>query len=152
MSQADQFIDRIVRLCHKKQPEALDRIFDNPVLQAPEMSEQVLSGCVASLQSEPDILAWWCGYMCSEINRSEDNDRTHLPMTTLARKLIDAGLLPYQDFMPYPGQRLVFLNGDLFETLPPQLQTEIQAAFDVERPSDEQFRQNNEAIRQELKG
>lgn len=152
MNQADKFIDRVVQLCHKKNPEALDLIFDNPAIQAPETSEQVFSGCVALLQAEPDVLAWWCGYMCSEINRSEDNQREHLPMTTLARKLIDAGLLPYRDFMPYPGQRLILLDGDLFKTLPLQLQAEMQAAFNLERPTDEEFRQNNEAIRQELRG
>ena len=135
MSQAKPFIDRIVQLCCSKYPEALDLIFDDPKVQDPQLSEQILSGCVDALQSQPAVLAWWCGYMCSEINRSEDNTRIPLPMTALAHKLIESGLLPYRDFMPYQGQRLIILNHNLFEALPSQLQSEIQAAFDLQHPT-----------------
>ena len=154
-SNIEQVVDRIVRLCHKRSPEALDRIFDTMYTgltenQAENLSRQVTYLTAAALKPDPETLAWWCGYMASEINYSADNDRQDLRITTLARKLIDNRLMPFQHFLPYPGRRLILLDANLLSTLPTELQKAMRDTFDLDERSSEEVYQINEAIRQEI--
>jgi len=72
----DKLIESAVRYCHKRHPEDLDSIFDNlPV----NLNQRVVTGILAALQKDIDTLSWFCGYMASEINRSEDNQKPHHP-------------------------------------------------------------------------
>jgi hypothetical protein len=143
-------IDRIVRYCHKRSPEALDRIFDTLPQTDEHLSQQIIAATVAQLRNDLDTLSWFCGYMASEINRNEDNSRVHLPLTSLSAKLIMLGFQPFIDFVPYPGRRIIILDADRFAALPAPIQAEIKAAFDLLEQSGEQVQQVNEALRQEF--
>jgi hypothetical protein len=148
--QADQRIDRIVRYCHKRSPEALDRVFDTLPHNDEHLSQQIIAATVAQLRTDLDTLSWFCGYMASEINHSEDSDRAHLPLTSLSAKLITLGFQPFIDFVPYPGRRIIILDADRFAALPVSIQAEIKVAFDLMEQSGEQVQQVNEALSQEL--
>jgi hypothetical protein len=148
----DKLIERIVRYCHKRSPEALDRIFDALPRNDENLSQRIIAAIATQLQPDLDTLSWFCGFMASEINRSEDSDRAHLPLTALSRKLIMLGFQPFQDFSPYPGQRIVILSPEKFEALPESVQADVKAAFDLLEQSGEQLQQVNEALRQELGG
>jgi hypothetical protein len=87
--------------------------------------------------------------MCDEITTREESDRP-LPITQLAKKLIEAGMEPFEDFVPCPNRRLVIINDEKAETLPAELQAELKERFDLREASDEELDQMNEAIRQEL--
>ncbi|MHC5718202.1 MAG: hypothetical protein ACYTX0_40485 [Nostoc sp.] len=51
----DKLVESAVRYCHKRHPEALDKIFDNlPV----KLNQQVLDGTVAALKKDIDSLSW----------------------------------------------------------------------------------------------
>jgi hypothetical protein len=155
LTEVDRLIERVVRYCQKQSPEALDRIFDNlgvgrTAEENEQMGEQILAGTVAQLQSDLDILAWFCGYMAGEVNRSEDNDRAYLPLAHLSKQLIEAGFQPFLDFVPYPGLRIVIMNPEKFEALPPELQAELQRKFDLLERTGEEFQQVNEALKQEF--
>jgi hypothetical protein len=146
----DKLIEHIVRDCHQRSPEALDRTFDALPRNDEPLSQSIITAIVAHLQSDLDTLSWFCGYMASEISRCEDSDRSHLPITALSRTLITLGFQPFQDFSPYPGQRIIILSPEKFEALPKCARAEVEAAFDLLEQSGEQVQQVNEAIRQEL--
>lgn len=153
-TEESKLIERMVHYCQKRNPEALDRLLDSVHMghtaqESERLSYSLTHGTVTQIQSDIDTLSWFCGYMASEINRSEDNDRS-LPVTGLAKKLIQAGMQPFEDFAPYPGRRLVIINDEKVKTLPEALQTELRASFDLTETSGEEFDQINEAIRQEL--
>ncbi|HEY9661589.1 MAG TPA: hypothetical protein V6C65_24290 [Allocoleopsis sp.] len=145
-------INRCVNCCRQRNPEALDRIFDTlnpgyPLAQAEHRSSQVIHGIVTQLHADLDTLSWFCGYMASEINRS--GDRADLPITQLSKILIEVGLVPFVDFVPYMGQRIAILQPEKFAALPDSLHQRLQAAFDFTERSAEELEQINEAIRQE---
>jgi hypothetical protein len=146
----DELIQCIVRYCQKQSPEALDRIFDALPKQDETLSQRIVNGTVAQLQSDLDTLSWFCGYMASEINRREDSDRAYLPITELSKKLITAGPQPFLDFIPYIGQRLVILDPKQLEALPVEIRDEIKATFDLREKTGQQFTQMNEALKEEL--
>jgi BarA-like signal transduction histidine kinase len=155
LTKVEQIVDRIVRLCQKRSPEALDKIFDTMHVgltqtEAENLSMQVTQLTTAALRADSDTLAWWCGYMASEINSSADNNRQNLRITMLSRTLIDVGLMPFQDFVPYPGRRLILVDSARFATLPPSLQQAMHDLFDMDEKTGEEVDQINEAIRQEL--
>ncbi|MHC5762602.1 hypothetical protein [Nostoc sp.] len=143
----DKLVEDAVRYCHKRHPEALDSIFDNlPV----NLNKQVVTGIVAAFQKDIDSLSWFCGYMASEINRTEDNQKPHHPITKLSKTLITLGMEPFTDFMPYPGCRIVILNSEKFESLPQEVQAIVQQAFDIRESSPEEAQRVNNALMQEL--
>lgn len=132
-TQEEKLIERMVRHCQKRNPEALDRLLDSVHLdhtpqEIERLSYQLTQGTVAQIQSDIDTLSWFCGYMASEVNSSEDNAR-HLPIAELSKKLILAGMHPFQDFAPYPDRRLVVIDIQKAEALPRDLQDELKAAF-----------------------
>lgn len=54
----DKLVEYAVHSCHKRQPEALDKIFDNlPV----KLNEQVLKSTLTALAQDIDSLSWLCG-------------------------------------------------------------------------------------------
>ncbi|MFS0518518.1 hypothetical protein ACEYW6_28015 [Nostoc sp. UIC 10607] len=143
----DKLVESAVRYCHKRHPEALDQIFDNlPV----KLNQQVVTGILATLQKDIDTLSWFCGYMASEINRSEDNQKSHHPIAELSKTLIKSGMEPFTDFMPYPGCRIVILNSEKFESLPQEVQAVVQQVFDIRESSPEEAHRVNNALLQEL--
>jgi hypothetical protein len=143
----DKLIESAVRYCHKRHPETLDSIFDYlPV----NLNQRVVTGILAALQKDIDTLSWFCGYMASEINRTEDNQKPHHPITKLSKTLITLGMEPFTDFMPYPGCRLVILNSEKFESLPESVQTIVQQAFDIRESSGTEAQRINDALLQEL--
>jgi hypothetical protein len=155
LTEVDRLVERVVRYCQKQSPEALDRIFDGlgvgrTAEENEQMGEQILAGTVAQLQLDLDILAWFCGYMAGEVNRSEDNDRAYLPLVHLSKQLVEAGFQPFIDFVPYPGLRIVIMNPEKFEALPLELQAELQGKFDLLEKTGEEFQQVNEALKQEF--
>ncbi|MEJ6487789.1 hypothetical protein N0Y54_42230 [Nostoc punctiforme UO1] len=146
-TKTDKLVESAVRYCHKRHPEALDSIFDNlPV----NLNQRVVTGILAALQKDIDTLSWFCGYMASEINRSEDNQKPHHPIAELSKTLITSGMEPFTDFMPYPGCRIVILNSEKFEALPPRVQAAVKEAFDVVETSGEEAQRRNEALLREL--
>lgn len=50
----------------------------------------------------------------------------------------------------YPGCRIVILNNDKFEALPPRVQAAVKEAFDVVETSGEEAQRINEALLREL--
>ncbi len=90
-------VEDAVRYCQQRSPEALDSIFDHlPV----NFTQQVITGILAAFQKDIDTLSWFCGYMASEINRTQDNQKPHHPIAELSKTLIQAGMEPFTDFMP----------------------------------------------------
>ena len=147
----DELIKRVVRHCKERHPEALDEIFDNlPALEYQHLSKQFLEDVSAFLHQDVDTKAWLCGYMASEINRSEDNHRPFHPITKLAKILIEAGMEPFTDFTPYPGCRLVIANTTKFESLPPSVKAVVQQVFDMVETQDTQMQQMNDALLAEM--
>jgi hypothetical protein len=149
------WVERVVRYCQKRSPEALDRVFDAlnagcTMTESEQRSEQVITGTLAQIAADLDTLAWFCGYMTGEINRREDNQREHLPLTNLSKQLAECGFQPFLDFVPYPGQRLVILSVEKVAALPPELQIELEAKFNLMEKSGEELQQVNEALIQEL--
>lgn len=144
-------IGNLVRLAvnygRRRSPELLDRIFDN---QPASLNQQIMEGIVAVLQSDIDSLGWFCGYVASEINRTEDNQNTHQPIAELSKTLIRAGMKPFTDFLPYPGCRIVILNAEKFALLPDGVKAMLQQGFDVSEKTPEQTHQINDALLEEL--
>jgi hypothetical protein len=143
----DKLIESAVRSCHKRHPEALDKIFDNlPV----KLNKQVLDGTIAALEKDIDSLSWLCGYFASEINSTSDNDKPYHPITLLSKLLIKSGMQPFIDFMPYIGCRISILNTEKFEALPHRVQAAVQEAFDVVETNGEEAQRINDALLREL--
>jgi hypothetical protein len=153
-TEADKLIERMVHHCRKRNPEALDRLLDSVHVghtrqESERLSYVLTHGTLAQIESDIETLSWFCGYMCDEINTREESDRP-LPITQLAKKLIEAGMKPFEDFVPYPGRRLVIINDEKAKTLPEELQAELKERFGLRETSDEELDQMNEAIREEL--
>ncbi|MFN6486631.1 MULTISPECIES: hypothetical protein [unclassified Nostoc] len=74
----------------------------------------------------------------------------HLPTPNGSKTLITSGMEPFTDFMPYPGCRIVILNNEKFEALPPKVQAAVKEAFDVVETSGEEAQRRNEALLREL--
>ncbi|WP_334841559.1 hypothetical protein [Nostoc sp.] len=143
----DKLVESAVCYCQQRQPEALDQIFDNlPV----KLNQQVLNGTVAALKKDIDSLSWLCGYFASEINSTEDNQKPRHSIAELSKLLMTSGMEPFGDFAPYPGCRIVILNNDKFEALPPRVQAAVKEAFDVVETSGEEAQRINEALLREL--
>jgi len=143
----DKLIESAVCYCHKRHPEVLDSIFDYlPV----NLNQRVVTGILTALQKDIDTLSWFCGYMASEINRSEDNQKPHHPIAELSKTLITSGMEPFTDFMPYPGCRIVILNSEKFESLPESVQVVVQQAFDIKESTGKEAQRINDALLQEL--
>ena len=149
-----KLIDQMVRYCWNRNLEALDRLLDSvhanhPPHESERLSYVLTHGTLDQIQFDIDTLSWFCGYLCDEINICEDGNQ-HLPITQLAKKLIEAGMQPFEDFVPYPGRRLVIVNDEKAKSLPEALQTELETGFDLMKTSSEELQQINEAIREEL--
>lgn len=150
-------IQEIIKYCQQRNPEALDQIFDSLPQNNPTQSQQVVNQIIAQL-SDLDTLAWFCSYMASEINSSQDSDRPYLPIKELSKTLILLGMQPFVDFVPYHGRRIVILEPEKFSALPESVQSKLKQAFEFsvllrryrKGRSGEELFQINEAVRQEL--
>ncbi|MEA5578679.1 hypothetical protein [Anabaena sp. UHCC 0451] len=68
----DILSESAIRYCQQKYPEALDNIFDNNSL---EFNHQLCDRVILAL--DIDTIAWFCAYLCSEINVSADNNKPY---------------------------------------------------------------------------
>ena len=146
-SKIDKLVERVVRYSQKRQPEALDQIFDNV---DKHLNNEVVAHTLAILDDDADTKSWLCGYFASEINSTQDNDKPRHPIILLSKLLITSGMEPFSDFMPYPGCRIMIINYEKFEALPPKVQALVQQSFDVTESNREETRQVNDALLEEL--
>jgi hypothetical protein len=147
-------LSEVVNYCRCQSPESLDRIFDtlpNGLTEAQftVLNKQLIQGIVEALIHDVDTLAWFCSYTASEINCSEDNDKYH-PIKLLSKLLIKSGMIPFADFSPYPGCRIVILNADKFGLLPERVKKLLQDSFDLTETTGEDAQRINNALLSEL--
>ncbi len=146
-TKTDKLVEQAVRYATKRDPESLDRIFDNlPV----KLNEQVLFGAIAALAKDIDTLAWLCGYFAGEINKVSDNDKPYHPIILLSKLLMKYGMKPFADFTPTTGCRISIIDVDKFEALPASVREVVEAGFDARETSDEDFKRINEALLAEM--
>jgi hypothetical protein len=146
-TKTDKLVEQAVRYATKRNPESLDRIFDNLPIK---LNEQVLFGAVGALAKDIDTLAWLCGYFSGEINRTSDNDKPYHPIILLSKLLMKYGMKPFADFTPTTGCRITILDTDKFEALPPNVREVVEAGFDAREMSDEDFKRINDALLAEM--
>lgn len=143
----DKLIQQAADSCRRREPEALDKIFDNlPV----EMNNKVLKGTLRELNKDIDSLSWLCGYFASEINSSDDNNKPRQPIILLSKLLMKYNLAPFIDFMPYTGCRIHIIDTDKFDALPVKVRKTINGAFEVLERSTEEAQQINDALLAEI--
>lgn len=145
-SKLDILAESAILHCQQRSPESLDKIFDN---QSPELNQQMLAKVIPALQTDIDSLSWLCGYLASEINCTEDNNKPH-PISELSGLLISFGMELFEDFVPYPGRRLVIGNAEKFQSLPQEIQDRVNQFFEIKETSSEEAQRINEAILQKL--
>jgi hypothetical protein len=145
-SKLDILAESAISYCQQRYPEALDNIFDN---YPPAFNQQIFKKVIAELQTDIDILSWFCGYLASEINVSEDNYKPH-PISELSGLLISCGMELLEDFSPSPARRLVIGNIEKFKALPPEIQDQVNQFFQIQEKSSEEAQQINNAILQKL--
>jgi hypothetical protein len=100
----------------------------------------MLEKVIPVLSSDLDTLSWLCGYLASEINHTEDNNKPH-PIRELSR---------FEDFTPYPVCRIMIANTKKFEALPQDIQNRVYQFFDIYETTSEETQLMNEAILQEF--
>ncbi|PHJ69107.1 hypothetical protein VF14_02920 [Nostoc linckia z18] len=146
-SKLEKLVEYAAGYCQQRSPENLDGIFDNV---PSSVSQQVMIGALAALEKDIDSQGWFCGYIASEINRTEDNQKPYHPIAGLSKTLIALGMKPFADFLPYPGCRILVLNSKKFQELPEKIRDMVQQAFEVVERSPEEAHQINNALMQEL--
>jgi len=145
-SKLDRLADLTIRHCQQRNPQALDRIFNH---QSPAHNQDLLAQVIPVLYSDLDTISWLCGYLASEINQIEDNNKPH-PICELSRLLISVGMKLFEDFVPYPGRRIIIANTEKFEALPQDIQDRVYQLFDIHETSSEETQLINDAMLQEL--
>ncbi|MTJ14675.1 hypothetical protein FJR11_19260 [Anabaena sp. UHCC 0187] len=143
-SKLDILAESAIKYCEERSPEKLDSIFD---YQSPEINHQICAKLIAVL--DIDTIAWFCGYLASEINCTQDNQKSH-PIGELSGLLISCGMELFEDFSPYPGRRLIIGNAEKFQSLPQEIQDNVNQFFKVQEKSSEETQQIHNAILQEL--
>ena len=143
-SKVDILAESAIKYCEERSPEKLDTIFD---YQPPEINHQICDKVIGIL--DIDTIAWFCGYLASEINYTEDNNKPH-PIGELSGFLISLGFKLFEDFTPYPGCRLVIANTEKFQSLPQEIQDKINQFFEIQSKSGKEAQEINNAILQEL--
>jgi hypothetical protein len=138
----DKLVESVVYHCQTRHPEALDEIFDNLPLHS---NEHILAEALAVLHNDLDSMGWLCGYLASEINSSDDNNRYH-PITELCKALLEYGMELFVDFTPYPGSRILIANIEKFKSLPEF----VRDAYQVMESTGDNVQQMNNALLQEL--
>ena len=144
-SKLDILAELAIRYCQQRSPEKLDSIFD---YQSPALNQQINSRVITAL--DIDTLSWFCGYLASEINCTQDNEKPYKPITELSGLLISFGMQVFEDFIPYPGCRLMISNAEKFQSLPQEVQDKINQFFEIQEKSSEESQQINNAILQKL--
>ena len=143
-SKLDILAESAISYCQHRSPEKLDTIFD---YQPTEINHKICTKLVTVL--DIDTISWFCGYLASEINCTQDNNKPH-PIGELSGFLISLGFQLFEDFSPYPGRRLVIANTEKFQSLPQEIQDSVNQFFKIQSKSSEESQQINNAILQEL--
>lgn len=131
-------IAAVVKGCRKRSPEDLDLVFDRALTMGEEergsYSDLLIDRTVEKLEDDHESLYWFCGYMCSEINKSGDEPKA---IVALCRTLGNHGLKAFKDYIPYPKEQIA-VSEEVFEKLPDKVKKEILKVSTVsEKPSDE---------------
>lgn len=145
----NKLIKNAVDYCRKQNPEKLDKIFDNLSI---EINRKILKGILTDLHDDTDNLAWFCGYLAGEVNRTSDNNKPRHPITLLSKILMKHGMQEFKDFSPYPGCRIIIGNTEKFEALPEKVQMLVQDSFKLIERSTEEAKQINDALLKEITG
>jgi hypothetical protein len=143
-SKLDILAESAISYCQQRSPEKLDTIFD---YQSPKINHQICDKVIGIL--DIDTISWFCGYLASEINCTQDNNKPH-PIGELSGFLISMGFKLFEDFTPYPGCRLVIANTEKFQSLHQETQDKINQFFEIQSKSSEEAQQINNAIIQKL--
>ncbi|MBD2295143.1 hypothetical protein H6G06_17055 [Anabaena sphaerica FACHB-251] len=143
-SKLDILAESAIHYCQQRSPEKLDSIFD---YESPEFNHKICSKVIAAL--DIDTLSWFCSYLASEINYTEDNNKPH-PIGELSGFLISLGFELFEDFTPYPGRRLVIANTEKFQSLPQEIQDKVNQFFIVKPTPSEESQEINDAILEKL--
>jgi hypothetical protein len=144
-SKLDILTESAIRYCQQRSPEKLDSIFD---YQSPEINHKISAEVIAVV--DIDTIAWFCGYLASEINCTQDNEKPYKPITELSGLLISFSMQVFEDFVPYPGCRLVIGNTEKFQSLPQEVQDRVNRFFEVRETSSEESQRINQAMLEEL--
>lgn len=143
----DGLIEQVVAYAKARLPQSIDQILDN---STKDTNQQILDGVLALLANDIGTLAWLCSYFAGEINHVEDNQKSCKPIMLLSKVLIEYGIKPFEDFVPYSGCRITIFNFEKFESLPPNIRYIVKGGFDVASMSSQDFNNINEALRSEM--
>jgi len=142
----DHLVQLAISYCQQRFPEGLNTIFDN---QPPGINQQILIQVCLLLKDDINTSAWFCGYMSSEINCTEDNHKESHPITELSYLLISIGMEPFNDFTPYLGCRLIINNIEKFYALPVEIKNKVYDLFNLKEISNQGVQEMNNALIQE---
>lgn len=151
----NKLVERSVRYCQKRSPEELDYLFDSILAFSPAKQKQVsnslIEGIGEALKSDIETTIWFCSYLASEINTSNDTNKPYLPIANLCKVLIESGLIVFKDFVPATGCRIIITNNQKFLSLPKETQEYIQTYYESVEKLGKQFTVELNAILQELR-
>ncbi len=126
----DKLVKQLVRHCQQRCPNKLDKIFD-ALLVGHTLAEHQDTACIlinaaiAALNNDIESTCWFCGYFARGLNRVEDKEK-HGRIEKLSQTLIESGMQPFEDFVPYPGWHIIIANTKKFKTLPVDVQQAVQ--------------------------
>lgn len=129
----DILTESAIKYCQERSPEKLNSIFD---YHSPQFNRQICDRIIAVL--DINTIAWFCGYLCSEINHSSDNNKSYA-IGKLSAVLISQGMQIFEDFTPYPGQRLIIANLEKFRAFPQEIQNQVSEFFEVQEKTSEEI-------------
>jgi hypothetical protein len=121
----DPLVRRVVLGVQERSPEQCDSVFDTI---APLQMEKLIAGVVDVLSDDLPSLAWFFGYIASEINQTGDTPGS---ITGVALYLAqEHGWRLFYDLLPLPG-KMAFggEEGNKFSALPLEAQARVRTAF-----------------------
>jgi hypothetical protein len=126
----DKLAQQLVRHCQQRCPEKLDRIFDALAMERTKAEHQdityiLINTAIVELKGDIESICWFCGYFARGIDRVENKEK-HSFIEKLSQTLIESGMQPFSDFVPYPGWCIIIVNTKKFKTLPVDVQQAVQ--------------------------
>jgi hypothetical protein len=126
----DKLVKQAVSHCKQRCPNKLDKIFDALIVGRTKAEHQdaayiLINALVAALNNDIESTCWFCGYFARELNRVEDKEK-HGRIEKLSQTLIESGMQPFSDFVPFPGWHIIIVNTKKFKTLPVDIQQAVQ--------------------------
>ncbi len=126
----DKLVQQVVRHCQQRCPEELDKIFDALLVRRIKAEHQdiaciLINTAIVELNSDIESICWFCGYFARGLDRVENKEK-HSFIEKLSHTLIEYGMQPFEDFVPYPGWSIIFADIKKFKTLPVDVQQAVQ--------------------------